>query len=416
MPTLFTALQARHGEIVPRRKAPTAGAFRGKAMRPILATQLESTLSTPVPASTAARMRGVAKVPATPSVIVVGAGLAGLCAAYELQGVGFDVKVYEARNRVGGRIHSLHNFIRGRTMEGGAELIGANHPLWLIYRQHFSLRFTNVEEYKNSPIRVRNRTLTFEESAQLNDEMKVVLKRLTDLAETIVDPFEPWLNRNAASLDRRSLSEWLHSTKASPLCRSAIAEQLAADNGITAPNQSLLGVLAMVKGGGLDRYWTDTELFRCEGGSQQLAQCFEAQLNLATRRVFKNSNVLKIECTDGRALVTVRGHSRPKVADYVILAIPPSVWSTITFTDGHLKDLMGRPPKMGANVKYLMRLRRRFWQDFASSPNLSEEDGPVDLTWETTEAEPSVVGGLGMVAFSGAAHALECVGWPARTR
>ncbi|CAN5482980.1 flavin monoamine oxidase family protein [soil metagenome] len=40
-------------------------------------------------------------------VLILGAGLAGLCAAYELQKIGYDCRVLEARTRVGGRAHTI---------------------------------------------------------------------------------------------------------------------------------------------------------------------------------------------------------------------------------------------------------------------------------------------------------------------
>ena len=41
-----------------------------------------------------------------PKVLVIGAGLAGLAAARELKHRGHDVKVLEARPRIGGRVHT----------------------------------------------------------------------------------------------------------------------------------------------------------------------------------------------------------------------------------------------------------------------------------------------------------------------
>ena len=46
---------------------------------------------------------------------------------------------------------------------------------------------------------------------------------------------------------------------------------MTADNGVVTEWQSYLGNLAMVKGGGLEKYWTESEVYRCKGGNQQLA-------------------------------------------------------------------------------------------------------------------------------------------------
>jgi NADPH-dependent 2,4-dienoyl-CoA reductase/sulfur reductase-like enzyme len=63
-------------------------------------------------------------------VLVVGGGFGGLASAYLLLGCGFEVVVYEAGKEVGGRVRTSFDFLPGRAIEFGAELIGWNHVLW----------------------------------------------------------------------------------------------------------------------------------------------------------------------------------------------------------------------------------------------------------------------------------------------
>ncbi|HJQ68217.1 MAG TPA: FAD-dependent oxidoreductase [Blastocatellia bacterium] len=73
-------------------------------------------------------------------VIVIGAGLAGLSAAYELARVGHDVTVIEARSRPGGRVLTLREpFADGLHAEAGAARIPADHNLTLKYVKLFNL-------------------------------------------------------------------------------------------------------------------------------------------------------------------------------------------------------------------------------------------------------------------------------------
>ena len=55
------------------------------------------------------------------------------------------------------------------------------------------------------------------------------------------------------------------------MCRKAIEAQLVADNGQAADRQSYLGMITQVAGGGVDKYWSESEVYRCKGGNQQLA-------------------------------------------------------------------------------------------------------------------------------------------------
>lgn len=82
-----------------------------------------------------------------PRVIVVGAGIAGLAAAQRLQAAGFDVTVLEARDRVGGRIHTSTN-ATGTTIELGATWIHGHQLEFEQFVADMNLEQTNTDYSK----------------------------------------------------------------------------------------------------------------------------------------------------------------------------------------------------------------------------------------------------------------------------
>jgi monoamine oxidase len=76
-------------------------------------------------------------------VLIIGAGMSGLVAAYELRKLGHEVVVLEAQRRPGGRVFTLHEpWSDGLYVEVGAARIPDNHEITLSYVSEFKLPLT----------------------------------------------------------------------------------------------------------------------------------------------------------------------------------------------------------------------------------------------------------------------------------
>ena len=314
-------------------------------------------------------------------VVVIGAGFAGLAAAYELKTAGYDVLLLEARNRVGGRVLSFPDFAAGRNVEGGAELIGSNHPTWVAYAERFGLTFLDLSEDEDydEPFYLEGRLLKPAEVEALYEEMDAAYASMTGDARTILED-EPWKSPGAGALDMKSTATWLETQDISPLAHHAVRTELTHNNGMVLERQSYLGNLAQVKGGGLEAYWTDSEVYRCAGGNQLLATHLAGEIGADRIRLEEPVASIRVS-GDHVVLKTASGKSFE--ADEVILAVPPTVWSKIEISPAPPKTLM---PQMGVSVKYLAEVKSRFWYD-AGLSQYAFSDRDAGLTWEATDAQ-----------------------------
>src|SRR5262250_3388946 len=88
------------------------------------------------------------------TIAIVGAGMAGLVAGWLLQRAGLQVRLYEASQRVGGRVKTLREgFSSGLYAEAGAMRIPAPHKLTLHLCKTFGLQLTEfIQDNPNALI------------------------------------------------------------------------------------------------------------------------------------------------------------------------------------------------------------------------------------------------------------------------
>lgn len=331
-------------------------------------------------------------------VVVVGAGLSGLVCAARLLKAGAEVEVLEARPRVGGRVHTTTDWLEGRWVDLGGELIGSNHPRWLALAEELGIELQELggDDDLSEPILLGGRLLEDEDEIEkLDEQLNTILEDLVGLAEGI-DGSEPWKAEGAERLDRQSVADYLGQKKfaALELGRMAVRQQLEADNAVALERQSLLGVLALVSGGGGSDFFEHSEDYRCKGGSQRLALRLAEQLG--RDRVSLGRPVQSVERIEGGVRV-VAGDRRVE-ADHVVLAIPPTMLSRIRLGEGLALPAGVGEQSLGEALKFIWQVQSRFWREEELS-QYSSSDGAISYTWEATDGQDGK--GAALTAFCG---------------
>jgi len=163
-------------------------------------------------------------------VLVLGAGLAGLSAAYELTRSGHKVTVLEARARPGGRIETLrHPFADGQYVEAGGLAIPTEHNLPLDYARRFELPLQPVDlDVQGMMFVLSGKTITDPNAAEpdwpcgLSDNepghgfRDLWHQYVTPAVTEIANPYDPsWPNKAARAYDDLTFAQFLRRRGAS---------------------------------------------------------------------------------------------------------------------------------------------------------------------------------------------------------
>ncbi len=314
---------------------------------------------------------GLPKAARPARVVVLGAGMAGLSAAYELLRAGHEPVILEAQHRVGGRIFTLRDaFTHGLYAEVGAMRIPASHDLPLAYARAFKLPlipFTmgNPQAYYHVAGHKRRMAEVLRDPDSLGFELAAAERGKThdELWRAAIAPLLKKLDSDGPrawnwiveNYDQYSTREFLEHCRWS---EGAIEMFGLFANQEALMNASFLELLREEAGGCYEN------MRQIAGGMDLLPNSFLPHLKSRIR--FGTRVVALEQDQDGVAIhYRTAAHRATERGDYAIVTLPFPVLRHIdaipAFTRAKQRAI--RQLHYDASAKILFQCRRRFWED-----------------------------------------------------
>jgi monoamine oxidase len=340
-------------------------------------------------------------------VAIVGAGMAGLAAALELQRAGRSFAVLEARDRAGGRLES-QQIAEGVWIDLGGQWVGPTQDrLYALARAQDAQTFPtwiageNVVElggrltrYTGTIPRLRPHVVA---------DVGQAMFRIDRMAKQV--PAEaPWTAAKATQWDSQTVWSWIRRNMATADGREMMEIAVKAVWAAVPADVSLLHFLFYISAAGSLDLLLDTD-----GGAQQDrfvsgAGTLAAQVaeNFGDQVVY-SAPVRRIEWR-AEGGVRLEADGADVSAERVIVAVPPALAGRISYDPplpGYRDQLTQRVP-MGAVIKCFAIYDEPFWRREGLSGTAVSSGGPLTLTLDNSP--PSGSPGI-LVGFLEGDHA-----------
>src|SRR5215468_5332000 len=341
-----------------------------------------------------------------PSIAIVGGGIAGLSCALELLDNGLESTVYEANNRIGGRMHTNFDYFdQGQTAEWCGELIDTNHQTIRSLAKRFALNVVDVTQAEpNGSEDTFYFFGRYYPRAQANSDFQAVHHELAAALQA-AGASTTFKQSTAAgrAIDNTSLYDWIeqhvpggHGSPMGALLDTAYTEEFGASTRV----QSALNLIYLLgfnaTPGNFEIFGISDERFHIAGGNEQLPQAIAAVLGSRVQTGWSMTSIARN--SDGRFTLSFNG-GRTVVADYVVMTIPFAILQSLDYSRAGfdpLKDQAIRTLGAGRNGKLQLQFTQRFWNATGPWPGVSNGNSYADTgylnTWDVTRAQPGTTG------------------------
>lgn len=328
-----------------------------------------------------------------PDVVIIGAGLAGLTAARNLQRAGCQsLVVLEARDRVGGRVYD-HQLGEGVVSEAGGQWIGPGQTAIADLARELG-----IDTFKSF---YKGRTVFLAEEARVSQDLSTggvsiergLLNKINELAREVPSG-APWKAPYARILDKLSVGEWLAKQELTLEDRIGFDTSIALTFGASPADLGLLHYLSVINSSDsnlekLESMKGGAQESRFIGGPQRLAIKMAEDLG---GRVRLSSPVRRIVGWD-RDVVTLHTDQGVIQAKQVIVALSPSLCNQITFDPplpAQRAGLQQRWPAHAPMRKTVHVYQRPFWREDGMNGQIIPIGSPLIWAYDNSPPDGSV--------------------------
>ncbi|MEQ9301326.1 MAG: flavin monoamine oxidase family protein [Cyclobacteriaceae bacterium] len=322
-------------------------------------------------------------------VIIVGAGLAGLTTANELQKLGISFQVLEARGRIGGRTYTVNTEHVEEPVDLGGQWIGPGQDEMYKLVKQLGLGLVDQDSEGKKIIdfdkKLRNYTGTIPKlGPHILLDLQWAIKKLDQLMAKI-DLDAPQFSHGAKRWDAMTVESWKLDNVRFSDTRKMFDVMVNAVFAADPADLSMLHFLFYLKsGGGLEKLIETkggAQESRIVGGAQQLAQgLFEK----VSEDVELNAPVLRVEqSSKGISVFTPLGTFE---ADRLVMTIPPFLLNKIGFEPEltPLRQQMIQRFPMGSVIKCVALYHEPFWKEKGFCGEAISDKGPVQFMFDDT--------------------------------